>query len=82
MDTTKSSAPARPAETRPAELEERCRHELMDAEERLELEETIRRLKKEATIEAGRSWWPPRGRREGAVPSVPTSTPPCVRSPT
>lgn len=46
MDTTKSSAPAHPAETRLAKLEDRYRHEIMGEEERLELRERIIRLKK------------------------------------
>jgi hypothetical protein len=55
VDTTKSSAPARPAETevRLAKLEERYAHELLPLEERLELRERILNLKKKATIEAG-----------------------------
>ena len=55
VDTTKSSAPAHPGETRLARLEECYRHELMDAEERLELRERILKLrKKAAAIGAGR----------------------------
>ena len=55
MDTTKSSAPAHPAETevRLAKLEERYAHELLPEEERLELRERILRLRKKAEIEAG-----------------------------
>jgi len=57
VDTTKSSAPARPAETeaRLAKLEERYAHELLPEEERLELRERVLRLRKKAEIEAGRS---------------------------
>ena len=36
-------------------LEEKLAHELMGEEERLELRERILRLRKKATIEAGRS---------------------------
>jgi hypothetical protein len=54
VDTTKSSAPAHPAETRPAKLEERYRHELMGEEERLELRERIIRLKRKVEEKAGR----------------------------
>jgi len=57
VDTTKSSAPAHPAgtEARLAKFEERYAHELLPEEKRLELLEAIKRLRKRATIEAGRS---------------------------
>ncbi len=55
MDTTKSSAPAHPAETRLAKLEERYRHEIMGEEERLELRERILGLRKKAETKAGRA---------------------------
>ena len=47
MATKDSSAPAHPATAEKlAKLEERYRHELMDAEERLKLRERIVRLRR------------------------------------
>ena len=49
MDASKSSAPARPTldpATRLAKLEERCRRELLGEDERLELRESILRLRR------------------------------------
>ena len=49
MDRTKSSAPARPTTdpaTRLVKLEERYRHELLGEEERLELWESMGRLRR------------------------------------
>jgi hypothetical protein len=53
VDTTKSSAPAHPAERRLAKLQERYAHELLPEEERLELRERILKLRKKAAAAIG-----------------------------